>query len=60
MADYATLPSEAYDNRSTFLERAWNIGRAYRNQAMELISICQFLAHLAPPKLVHEYAELIK
>ena len=44
MTDYATLPLQAHDNRSAFLEHAWNIGRAYRNQAMELISICQFLS----------------
>ncbi|KAI9452685.1 hypothetical protein BJY52DRAFT_1225982 [Lactarius psammicola] len=58
MADYATLPLEAHDNRSLFLEHAWNIGRAYRNQAMELISICQLLSRLAPPKLLHEDAEM--
>ncbi|KAH9172508.1 hypothetical protein EDB89DRAFT_2069590 [Lactarius sanguifluus] len=46
------------DNRSLFLEHAWNIGRAYRNQALELISICQLLPQLAPPKFVHEDAEL--
>ncbi len=60
MTDYAsTLPLEAHDDhRSAFLEHAWNIGRAYRNQAMELISICQLLSRLAPPKLAHEDAEL--
>ncbi|KAH9022921.1 hypothetical protein EDB84DRAFT_1509594 [Lactarius hengduanensis] len=59
MADYTTLPLEAHDtNRSVFLEHAWNIGRAYRNQAMELISICRLVSLLAPPKLAHEDAEL--
>ncbi len=58
MTDYATLPLEARDNRSVFLEHAWNIGRAYRNRAMQLISICRLLSRLAPPKFVHEYAEL--
>jgi hypothetical protein len=60
MADYAgaTLPMQSHDNKSVFLEHAWNIGRAYRNQAMELISICQLLARIVPPKLAHEHAEL--
>ena len=58
MSDYTTLPLQAHDNRSMFLEHAWNIGRAYRNQAIELISICQLLSRLAPPKFVHEDAEL--
>jgi hypothetical protein len=56
----ASLPLEAHDNRSVFLENAWNIGRAYRNQALELISLCQLLSRIAPPKLVHEYSELIR
>ena len=60
MSDYDALPPEAHDNRSVFLDRAWNIGRAYRNQAMELISLCQFLSHLSPPTLVHEDFELRK
>ena len=54
----ATLPLEARDNRSLFLEYAWNIGRSYRNQAIELISIYQFISRLSPPKLAQEYAEL--
>ncbi|KAN0137486.1 hypothetical protein V8E53_004537 [Lactarius tabidus] len=58
MTDCTTLPLEAHNNRSVYLEQAWNIGRAYRNQAMELIAICQLLSRLAPPKLVHEDAEL--
>ena len=58
MADHSTLPLEAHDNRSVFLEHAWNIGRAYRNQALELICICQLLSQIAPPKLTHEDAEL--
>lgn len=60
MTDYAqaTLPLQARDNRSLFLEHAWNIGRAYRNRAIELISIYQFISRLAPPKRAQEYAEL--
>ncbi|KAN0137492.1 hypothetical protein V8E53_004543 [Lactarius tabidus] len=58
MADCATIPLEAHNNRSVYLEQAWNIGRAYRNQAMALISICQPLFRIAPPKLVHQDAEL--
>jgi hypothetical protein len=27
MTDYATLPLQAHDNRSAFLEHAWNIGK---------------------------------
>ncbi|KAN0133581.1 hypothetical protein V8E53_008749 [Lactarius tabidus] len=54
----ASLPLKAHDNRSVFLENARNIGRAYRNQALELISICQLLSRIAPPKLVHEHSEL--
>jgi hypothetical protein len=55
MTDCVSLPLEAHD---AFLEHAWNIGRAYRNQALELVSICQLLSRIAPPKLVHEDAEL--
>ncbi|KAI9432326.1 hypothetical protein H4582DRAFT_1105147 [Lactarius indigo] len=58
MSDFATLPLEAHDNRPLFLEHAWNIGGAYRNQAMELISICQLFSRLAPPKILHEDVEL--
>ncbi|KAI9440444.1 hypothetical protein H4582DRAFT_2097302, partial [Lactarius indigo] len=58
MTDYTTLPMEAHDNRSVFVEHAWNIGRAYRNQALELISMCRLLSRLAPPKFLHEDAEL--
>ena len=58
MTDYTTLPLQAHDDRSLFLDHAWNIGRAYRNQAIELISICQFVSRLASPKLLHEDAEL--
>ena len=62
MTDYAQaiLPLQAHDNRSAFLEHAWNIGRGYRNQATELISICQFLSRLALPEFLHEDAELRK
>jgi hypothetical protein len=58
MADCCTLPLQAHGNRPVFLEHVWNIGRAYRNQAMELISICQLLSRIAPPTLAHEDAEL--
>jgi hypothetical protein len=58
MSDLTTLPLQAHVDRLAFREHAWNIGRAYRNQAMELISICQLLSLLAPPKLEHEYLEL--
>jgi hypothetical protein len=58
MTDHTILPLEAHDNKSVFLEHAWNIGRAYRNQALELISICILLSRIMPPKLVHEDAEL--
>ena len=53
-----TLPLEAHKNRTLFLEHARNIGRAYRNQALELISICQLLSRIASPKFAHEDAEL--
>jgi hypothetical protein len=58
MTDYATLPLQAHDNRSAFLEHAWNIGRAYRNRAIELISICQFLSRFAPPTFSHQDTEV--
>ncbi len=57
MSHYTTLPLEARDNRSAFLEHAWKIGRSYRNQALELISICQLFSLIGPPKLVHEDSE---
>jgi hypothetical protein len=57
MSDYAILPSQVQD-RSIYLEHAWNIGRAYRNQAIELISLCQHLSRLAPPTFWHEYADM--
>ena len=62
MTDYtqASLPLGAHDNGSVFLENAWNIGRAYRNQALQLIALCQLLSRIAPPKLAHGYPELIK
>ena len=56
MTDSATLPLQAHVDRSAFLRHAWNIGRAYRSQAMELISICQFLSQFAPPKSSYEDA----
>jgi hypothetical protein len=52
------LPLESHKNRSLFLEHAKNIGKAYRNRALELISICQLLSQIASPKCVHEDAEL--
>lgn len=55
---YTSLPLDAFDDRSVFLEHAWNICRAYRNQALELISICQLLSRIAPPMLSHEDAQL--
>jgi hypothetical protein len=58
MGDRTTLPLEAQNNKSVFLEHSWNIGRAYRNQALELISMCQLLSQIAPPKLAHQDAEL--
>lgn len=58
MVDHTTLPLQADNNRSVFLEHAWNIGRAYRNQALELISICRLLSQIAPPKLAREDAEM--
>ena len=53
-----TLPLESHKNRSLFLEHERNIGRAYRNQALELISICRLLSQIASPKCMHEDAEL--
>ena len=58
MVDYTILPLESHDNKSVFLEHAWNIGRAYRNQALELISICTLLSRVVSPNLAHEDAEL--
>ncbi|KAH9021822.1 hypothetical protein EDB85DRAFT_2293351 [Lactarius pseudohatsudake] len=58
MTDYTGLPPEAHVNRSAFLEHAWSIGRAYRYRALELITICQLISRIAPPKLAHEDAEL--
>jgi hypothetical protein len=58
MANYSTLPLEAHENVSLFLGHATNLGRAYRNQALELISICQLLSRIASPKCTHEYADL--
>ncbi len=55
-----TLPLDAHNNRSAFLAHSWNIGKAYRNQALELISICQLLSRIAPPKLAHDDAKLRK
>jgi hypothetical protein len=58
MTDCLTLPLQAHKDSTTFLEDACNIGRAYRYQAMELISICQLLSRIAPPKFLHEDTEL--
>ena len=58
MTDYATLPLQAHEDRLAFFEHAWNIGRAYQYQAIELIATCLYLSHLTPPKFIHEDAEL--
>jgi hypothetical protein len=58
MAKYTSLPLESHKNRSLFLKHARDIGKAYKNQALELISICQLLSRIASPKCVHEDAEL--
>lgn len=49
---------EAHNGRSTFVKHARNIGRAYRNQAMELVSICLIFSRAAAPQFAHEDAEL--
>ncbi|KAH9169792.1 hypothetical protein EDB89DRAFT_1391178 [Lactarius sanguifluus] len=48
---------EAHNGRSVFVKHARNIGRAYRNQAMELISISLIFSRIAP-QFAHEDAEL--
>ncbi|KAH9022723.1 hypothetical protein EDB84DRAFT_491069 [Lactarius hengduanensis] len=48
---------EAHDGRSVFVKHARNIGRAYRNQTKELISICLIFSRIAP-QFAHEDAEL--
>ena len=53
-----TLPLGAHKNRSLYFEHARNIGRAYRNQALELVSICRIISRTASPKFAHEDAEL--
>ena len=53
-----TLPLESHKDRSLFLENESNIGKAYRNRALELISICQLLSQTASPNCVHKDAEL--
>ena len=58
ITEYTSLPLESHKNRSLFLKHARDIGKAYKNQALELISICQLLSRIASPKCVHEDAEL--
>jgi hypothetical protein len=53
-----TLPLESHKDRSLFLEHERKIGSAYRNRALELISICQLISQTASPKCAHEDAEL--
>lgn len=48
---------EVHNGRSVFVKHARNIGRAYRNQAIELISICLIFSQVAP-RHAHEDAEL--
>ena len=57
-SDHTVPPLGAHDERSLFLDRAWNVGRAYRNQALRLISLCQLISRIASPTLSHEDAEL--
>ncbi|KAH8996044.1 hypothetical protein EDB92DRAFT_1844912 [Lactarius akahatsu] len=49
---------EAHNGRSVFIKHARNIGRAYRSQAIELISICLTLSRVAP-HFAHEDGELM-
>jgi hypothetical protein len=58
MTKYTSLPLESHKIKSLFLKHARNVGRAYKNQALELISVCQLLSRIASPKCVHEDAEL--
>ncbi|KAH9054694.1 hypothetical protein EDB87DRAFT_1425035 [Lactarius vividus] len=50
---------EAHNGRSVFIKHARNIGRAYRSQAIELISICLTLSRVAP-QFAHEDRELMR
>ncbi|KAI9452221.1 hypothetical protein BJY52DRAFT_946885 [Lactarius psammicola] len=60
MTDYTTFPTEAQNGGLEFVEHARNIGRAYQNQAMELIYICQLLSRVSLPSLARKDAELRK
>ena len=51
------LPMEAHNSRSVFIKHARNIGRAYRSQAIELISICLIFSRVVP-QFAHEDADL--
>jgi hypothetical protein len=53
-----TLPLESHEHRLLFLENETNLGRAYRNQALDLIFTCQLVSQIASPKCEHENAEL--
>ena len=53
-------PSTEIAPRLLFLEHARNVGRAYQNEGLELISICELLSRIAQPKFAHEDAELSK
>ncbi|KAH9037017.1 hypothetical protein EDB84DRAFT_1577669 [Lactarius hengduanensis] len=50
MTNYTTFPTGAHrdDDDSVLIDYAMNIGRAYRNQVMELINLCRHFSHLAP------------
>ncbi|KAH8996017.1 hypothetical protein EDB92DRAFT_1844655 [Lactarius akahatsu] len=50
---------EAHNGRSVFIKHARNIGRAYRSQAIELISTCLTLSRVAP-QFEHEDGELMR
>jgi hypothetical protein len=53
-----TLPLESHKDRSLFLEHEVEIGSAYRNRALDLISMCRLISQTASPNCVHEDAEL--
>ncbi|KAI9435926.1 hypothetical protein H4582DRAFT_2161393 [Lactarius indigo] len=57
MTSYTTFPTGAHDDDPVFIDYARNIGRAYRNQAMELINLCRHFSHLAP-QLAHQDDDL--
>ncbi|KAI9451455.1 hypothetical protein BJY52DRAFT_1352080, partial [Lactarius psammicola] len=57
MTNYTTFPLGAQNDSSVFIDHAKNIGRAYRNQAMELIDICRHFSQVAP-QLAHQEDDL--